>query len=279
MSMPNTTDSACPIRFEENVANFFFDKQCVANMRNDTFECPMETVNLFVEDFMDGLCIDSSVIMFSGMVALVILLQLGGIPTACGPMGTFLWVVYMNGLILQWLAQLCSLVMIIFAFLRIRDVFEPCLQPWKAGMSFLDIVALVVFPFAPIVLSKLLLMLLTFAGIVEAVKVFYASKGIKCGSARVLISPSNFAPAEIDTGEIDIDEALFYNYFVIFVVLPCCNQCADVVRLYVLDLLIGILRADRTGMYARLCRALAVAAHRCINCDELNLRESHHETA
>ena len=219
----HTTDSACPTEFAANIAKLFFDEQCVANMHNDTFECPVKTVNLFVEDFIDGLRFESGVVTFIGMIALSMLMQVGGIPTARGCMGTFLWGIYTTGLIMQWLAQLGSLIMITAAYMRVRDVFGPCMQPWKYGMNLLNVIALAVFPFMPIVLTKLSLMMITFAGITEAVKVYYGSKRIKTGKAYRLLFCRGVQIDEKRSSKEhrEIDAAMLGNYLVLFVVLPC----------------------------------------------------------
>jgi hypothetical protein len=95
--MANTT--TCPTKFAESVSTMFFDEHCVADMPKDTFLCPLETVDLFVKEFLGGLRFESGVLTLIGMLALVMLMQLGGIPTARGTTGTFLWCIYTSTIV------------------------------------------------------------------------------------------------------------------------------------------------------------------------------------
>ena len=196
------TDSGaeCDTKFRDRgVADFFFDEDCVADMRSHKYDCPTSTVNDFVREFIVPLRSDWVVGSFVMMVLSVMLTQLGGIPRAHGwtsgeldPdtgddsrrgddgnwLGDVLWGSYFATLIVQWLLQLGSVVMIVISFVQMRAEFRPCMQPWRHGMKMLDVTALPIFPFTPVVLFPLLGMWVTWAVIVEAVKV-------RCGSKRV----------------------------------------------------------------------------------------------
>ena len=202
--------STCPTELENKMAMLFFDQECVANMPADTFECPMDTLNLFVEEFIDPLRFESGVLTLIGLILLAMLMQLGGIPTARGNMGVFLWGIYTTGLVLQWLSQLGSVIMVIAAYCRVREVYGPCMEPFNDRWDLLDVIALAVFPFVPIVLTKLVIMNITFAGITEAVKVYYGSQKRKTGSAFTIWGCE----------QLDIDEAMLSSYVGVFVVLP-----------------------------------------------------------
>ena len=127
------TDSGaeCDTKFRDRgVADFFFDEDCVADMHSHKYDCPTSTVNDFVREFIVPLRSDWVVGSFVMMVLSLMLTQLGGIPRARGldrfgrddgnRLGDVLWGSYLATLIVQWLLQLGSVVMIVISFVQTR---------------------------------------------------------------------------------------------------------------------------------------------------------------
>ena len=90
---------------ERAVARLFFDEGCVATMQSDELDCPMTVLNEFIEHFIQPLRFDAMVLSFLGMVGLVMLMQLGGIPRAQGRIGDCLFASFTTTLVCQWLTQ------------------------------------------------------------------------------------------------------------------------------------------------------------------------------
>ena len=182
----------CPTKLSEHrpFTKVFFDEACVAAMppRSDG-TCPIETVDGFAKYYFGALCLVATIVSFMSVLFNVSLLQLGGIPNprargergkrgGLSVLGMAAWVIYMLLGVCQFVAQLLSMVMTVAAFAKVRDDYRPCLQPWAHDMDLLGVAALPTFAFTPVVQFPMMLMFVTWAALIEGVKVYCAARRI-----------------------------------------------------------------------------------------------------
>ena len=185
----------CPTKLSEHrpFTKVFVDEACVAAMppRSDG-TCPIETVDGFAKYYFGALCLVATIVSFMSVLFNVSLLQLGGIPNprargergkggGLSVLGTAALAIHMLLGVCQFVVLLLSMVMTVAAFANVRDDFRPCLQPWAHDMDLLGVAALPAFAFTPVVMFPMMLMYVTWAALIEGVKVYCAARRITPG--------------------------------------------------------------------------------------------------
>ena len=213
----------CPTKLSEHrpFAKVFINEACVAAMppRSDG-TCPIETVDGFAKYFFGALCVVATIVSFMSVLFNVSLLQLGGIPNprargergkrgGLSVLGTAALAIHMLLGVCQFVVLLLSMVMTVAAFANVRDDFRPCLQPWAHDMDLLGVAALPAFAFTPVVLFPMMLMFVTWAALIEGVKVYCAARRIT-PKVRGLIA--RVFPIPGAGGELPIDFVMMFDY-------------------------------------------------------------------
>ena len=167
---------------ERDDARGVFDAKCVADMSaGDAFgACPVTQRNRFLDQYLTPLRFEGIVGACLSSLSVVMLMQLGGIPRAQGRAGTALWGLYTFAVVLQWAHTLCGLLMVVCAYARMRVEFGACARAWgSSSLATIDAFALASYPFMPPFMFRMLFMRVTWANLIEALKVL-------CGSKRVM---------------------------------------------------------------------------------------------
>ena len=140
--------------------------------------------------FLGALRIESIVGDGLGIIAMAMLLQMGGIPIPDrkSPLGTFLWALLVFVIGLQCFTSAFSIVCAMSAFFTARETLSPCAVEWKGGIDLVDVWALGSFSFQPVILTPLILMSIYFAAIIECIKVNYPSFVVVAAAAVAVAS-------------------------------------------------------------------------------------------
>ena len=174
MSGNATTSCGAVEGLSRELLDVFFEAQCLANSTSSAALCPVQSVS----DFLDTTCgenrVEAQVGSALGLLLMVMLLQVGGVPAPSDGLGKAMWGVYMLSMLLQWLCVLFSLLMVIVAYEVVTSNYGECLKPFSGDLSLLSIVASGTFFFQPVVLMKLLAMAMYAVGMAEGIKLYSA---------------------------------------------------------------------------------------------------------
>ena len=183
----NATSSrnSCDRRFERGLrplAKLYFDEECVVALDLNKYNCPMNALNAILKEYIGGLRVEAFWLSFLSLIALICILQLGGIPRATGGLagspsraGTVVWTVYLIAFILQLLALILSVIMMAFSYVLMRREFRPCMKSFGRGAKILDVAAVTAFVFIPPVFFRLAVIWVTMVSIHVTIYVYIAT--------------------------------------------------------------------------------------------------------
>ena len=109
------------------MASFFFNDTCIRQIDLVAGTCAAEKVNAFAELFAGGWRIESEIGNVFALVALVILMQLGGIPRPNDAQGKFFWFAWMSCQISQILIVSFALALVICGYSAVQAQIYSCM--------------------------------------------------------------------------------------------------------------------------------------------------------
>lgn len=158
----------------DELLSVFFDKSCLLNATSDAVPCPIEAVSQFLDITMGELKVEATVGSVLGFLALVMLLQVGGMPIPRGKIGKSMWVLFMVVMLAQWMTMGIALAMVAIGYHNLRYNFQHCMTPLSGDIALMDAMGLAVSFFQPVVLMKLMVMMTYAMALSEGAKLYKA---------------------------------------------------------------------------------------------------------
>lgn len=159
---------------DRELLEVFFDAECLAKAVSDAVPCPLEAVSGFLDITAGENKVEAQVGSALGLVVMVMLMQIGGVPLPSEGVGTGMWGLYMVTMLLQWFCIVCSLTMVVTAYQVVQNRYGACMKPFSDDLALMDVVAFGTFFFQPVVLTKLLAMTFYAVTLSEGIKLYSA---------------------------------------------------------------------------------------------------------
>ena len=215
----DTCNSTGPVR--HGVYEYFYQDCGSIALVDGSMICGQEVVNDVLSEVVGGIGFEAT---FGDSICVLILsmmLQIGGIPTPTERVTRILYTCWMLVVVVQWLFMLLSLLSIAAAYWKMREILTDCAVQWNNEYAIMDVIAMPSFVFQPAVLSKLMVMMIYWAGLIEGVKVWCAANRTKPKKKQFLCWGK----------VVPVDEALLWRY-VLYIMGPlvlyslACSLCS-----------------------------------------------------